>query len=144
MQTVGVIKLKDDAQMPSYGSEEAAGADIRAYGDYTLNPNEPVVINTGISLSIPKGFEVQVRSRSGMAKNGIIVANGVGTVDSDYQGELKVILANLCEVEQDIEHGDRIAQIVLVPVLRPVYDQQQSHPRRTIRGEGGMGSTGVS
>lgn len=130
--------------MPTYGSDEAAGADIRAYGDYKLSPNEPVVIKTGISLDIPDGFEVQVRSRSGMSKNGIIIANGVGTVDSDYQGELMVIMANLCEVEQDIEHGDRVAQIVLVPVIRPIYENVGAHTRdATKRGSNGMGSTGV-
>jgi dUTP pyrophosphatase len=131
--------------MPEYQSEGAAGADIRALlpADLVLKPGERVLVPTGLHLEIPAGYEGQVRPRSGLAaRHGVTVLNAPGTIDSDYRGELKVILVNLGEADFRIRTGDRIAQIVFSPVVRVSFRRKDTIDD-TRRGSGGFGSTGV-
>jgi dUTP pyrophosphatase len=148
------ILLLDHASphLPQYESDGAAGMDIRAgikpneqgYPQkMTLYPNQRIIVPTGITVAIPPGFEIQVRSRSGLAaKNGIFVLNTPGTIDADYRGEIKVILHNISDEPFVINHGDRIAQMVLCPVIRAVWEPVETLPE-TVRGTGHFGSTGV-
>ena len=128
--------------LPSYASEGAAGLDVVAAEDLTLQPGGRHAVATGFALAIPPGFEVQVRPRSGLAlKHGITCLNTPGTIDSDYRGEVKVILANLGSEPFEDRRGERIAQLVPAPVLRAAFievDELDS----TERGAGGFGSTG--
>lgn len=129
-------------ELPAYATDGAAGMDVLAAEDLALAPGARHAVATGIAVAIPHGFEIQVRPRSGLAlKHGITVANAPGTIDSDYRGEVKVILINLGSETFDIRRGDRIAQLVLAPVTRaswlPVDELDE-----TVRGEGGFGSTG--
>jgi dUTP pyrophosphatase len=128
--------------LPSYASEGAAGLDVVAAEDLTLQPGGRHAVATGFALAIPPGFEVQVRPRSGLAlKHGITCLNTPGTIDSDYRGEVKVILANLGSEPFEVRRGERIAQLVPAPVLRAAFievDELDS----TERGAGGFGSTG--
>ena len=129
-------------ELPAYATDGAAGMDVLAAEDLALAPGARHAVATGIAVAIPHGFEIQVRPRSGLAlKHGITVANAPGTIDSDYRGEVKVILINLGSETFDIRRGDRIAQLVLAPVTRaswlPVDELDE-----TARGEGGFGSTG--
>ena len=129
---------------PEYGSIEASGLDLKAGIDdqITIKRNEFFVIPTGIIIEIPKGYEAQVRPRSGLAaKNGISVLNTPGTIDSDYRGEIKVILFNHGNKDFIISNSDRIAQMILTPVVKMKLEETESLPE-TIRGEGGFGSTG--
>ena len=133
----------DDLPMPSYETTGSAGMDIRAAEAATIAAGKRGLIGTGFAFAIPEGYEVQVRPRSGLAlKKGISVLNTPGTIDSDYRGEIKVILANLGEEDFVVERGDRIAQIVVAPVQRgnlfEVADLDE-----TDRGTGGFGSTGI-
>ncbi len=132
--------------LPSYESAGAAGADIRAnFGepkDVTLNPGERQLIPTGLRLAIPKGYEVQIRPRSGLAlKHGITLPNTPGTIDSDYRGPLGVILMNAGQAPFTVAHGDRIAQMIVAPVVQAQFSLVASLDE-TGRGEGGFGSTG--
>jgi dUTP pyrophosphatase len=132
--------------LPSYESAGAAGADIRAnFGepkDVTLNPGERRLIPTGLRLAIPKGYEVQIRPRSGLAlKHGITLPNTPGTIDSDYRGPLGVILMNAGQAPFTVAHGDRIAQVIVAPVVQAQFSLVASLDE-TGRGEGGFGSTG--
>jgi len=131
-------------QEPHYASDEAAGADLRAdlESAVTLEPGKRALIPTGLFMEIPRGYEGQVRPRSGLAwKHGITVLNSPGTIDSDYRGEVKVILINLSDQAFDIKPNERIAQLVICPVTRGefCYTDILNH---THRGEGGFGSTG--
>lgn len=135
---------EDGAKIPSYQTSGAAGADISAFidEDIVLKSGERAFVPTGIKISIPEGFEVQVRPRSGLAaKNGVTVLNAPGTIDSDYRGEIKVILINLGKEDFTIKNGERIAQLVVAPVTRGVFVKAQALDN-TERGEGGFGSTG--
>ncbi len=131
--------------IPKYGSDEAAGIDISSAVDATVEAKSWLVINTGYSVQIPKGYELQCRSRSGLAaKNGISVLNSPGTIDSDYQGEVKVILMNNSLVDFNVNQGDRIAQLVLSKVYHPDIEIAPTRTdNATPRGDGGFGSTGV-
>lgn len=129
-------------ELPSYATDGAAGMDVLAAEDVTLAPGARHAVATGIAVAIPKGFEIQVRPRSGLAlKHGITVPNTPGTIDSDYRGEVKVIVINHGSEAFEIRRGDRIAQLVVAPVTRaswlPVEELDE-----TARGEGGFGSTG--
>jgi dUTP pyrophosphatase len=129
-------------ELPAYATSGAAGMDVLAAEDVTLNPGARHAVATGLAMAIPHGFEIQVRPRSGLAlKHGISIPNTPGTIDSDYRGELKVIVINHGTERFDIHRGDRIAQLVLAPVTRaawlPVDELDE-----TVRGEGGFGSTG--
>ncbi|MDJ0651976.1 MAG: dUTP diphosphatase [Simkaniaceae bacterium] len=137
--------LEEGAELPTYGSEEAAGADIRAniIEEVVLNPGERRRIPTGLRLEIPKGFEIQVRSRSGLAcKHGVTVLNSPGTIDSDYRGEIEVILINHGEKDFVITPKMRIAQFVFAPVIQACYREEECL-KATGRGEGGFGHTGT-
>ena len=128
--------------LPSLASEHAAGMDIVAAETVRLEPGARHAVATGFAIAIPHGYEVQVRPRSGLAlKHGITVLNAPGTIDSDYRGEVKVILANLGSEAFDIARGERIAQLVPAPVLRADFKLVESLDE-TGRGEGGFGSTG--
>ncbi len=132
--------------LPVYGSEEAAGADVRACltsNSLEVKPFERVLIPTGLSFEIPKGFEIQVRPRSGLSyKTGLVIVNSPGTIDSDYRGELKIIISNFSNKTETIEHGLRIAQLVLAPVSRMKIKEDDLNT--TSRGENGFGSTGMN
>ena len=131
-----------DLPLPFYASEDAAGMDIYAAAGITLAPGARALVATGIALAIPKGFEGQVRPRSGLAlKHGVTVLNAPGTIDADYRGEVGVILINHGNAEFIIRRGDRIAQLVIAPVTRAGILEVASLAGTT-RGSGGFGSTG--
>jgi dUTP pyrophosphatase len=133
-----------DLPLPRAMSLQAAGVDLPAAvdGSITLAPGERQAVPTGFGVAIPAGYEGQVRPRSGLVeKAGITVANAPGTIDSDYRGELRVILVNLGARPATIRRGDRIAQLVVAPVSRPVWIEVSELPP-TARGEGGFGHTG--
>ncbi len=128
--------------LPRYASEDAAGLDVTAAEELTLEPGQRHAVATGFAIEIPRGYEVQVRPRSGLAfKNGITCLNTPGTIDSDYRGEVKVILVNLGQVPFEVRRGERIAQLVPAPVLRADF-VEVSELGGTLRGAGGFGSTG--
>jgi dUTP pyrophosphatase len=128
--------------LPSYASDGAAGLDVVAAEDRILAPGERCAVATGVAIAIPEGFEVQVRPRSGLAlKHGITCLNTPGTIDSDYRGEVKVILANLGSEPFEVRRGERIAQLVPAPVLRAAF-REVGELGSTERGAGGFGSTG--
>jgi dUTP pyrophosphatase len=128
--------------LPAYATSGAAGMDVLAAEEVTLAPGARHAVATGLALAIPPGFEIQVRPRSGLAlKHGITVPNTPGTIDSDYRGELKVILINHGTEPFAIQRGDRIAQLVLAPVVQAGW-LEVSALDETARGEGGFGSTG--
>ena len=132
----------DDLPLPAYATAGAAGMDVVAAEDVTLAPGARHAVPTGLAMAIPPGFEVQVRPRSGLAlKHGISVPNTPGTIDSDYRGELKVILINLGDAPFEVRRGDRIAQLVLAPVVQATW-LEVDHLDETARGAGGFGSTG--
>ena len=131
-----------DLPLPAYATQGAAGMDVVAAEDVTLAPGTRHAVCTGLAMAIPPGFEVQVRPRSGLAlKHGISVPNTPGTIDSDYRGELKVILINLGDMPFEVRRGDRIAQLVLAPVVQAAWIEVE-HLDETARGAGGFGSTG--
>ena len=128
--------------LPAYATPGAAGMDVLAAEDVTLVPGARHAVATGFSVAIPAGFEIQVRPRSGLAlKHGLSVPNTPGTIDSDYRGELKVILINHGAEPFAVARGDRIAQLVLAPVTRAAWDEV-AELDDTARGAGGFGSTG--
>ncbi len=135
-----------DLPLPGYESASAAGMDIRAaLGEpLVLKPGERILIPTGLQMAIPVGFEAQIRPRSGLAiRNGITMLNSPGTIDADYRGEVKVIAINHGKEDFVVNHGDRIAQMVIAPVTQfPVQETEELD--ETERGEGGFGSTGIS
>ena len=128
--------------LPAYATRGAAGMDVLAAEDVTLAPGARHAVATGFAVAIPPGYEIQVRPRSGLAlKHGISVPNTPGTIDSDYRGELKVILINHGRDPFVIARGDRVAQLVLAPVTRALWDEV-AELDDTVRGAGGFGSTG--
>lgn len=134
-----------DIPLPYYGSDQAAGMDLHAAveASVVLKPGERALIPTGYAIALPAGYEAQVRPRSGLAlKSGLIVLNTPGTVDSDYRGELKVILANLGQEDFIVERGARIAQLVVAEHARVALIETETLDD-TLRGEGGFGSTGL-
>lgn len=131
-----------DLPLPAYATGGAAGMDVVSAEDTTLAPGARAAIATGFAIAIPAGYEVQVRPRSGLAlKHGITCLNTPGTIDSDYRGEVKVILANLGNEPFVVARGDRIAQLVPAPVQRATLDEV-TELDDTLRGQGGFGSTG--
>ena len=128
--------------LPAYATEGAAGMDILSAESVTLKPGQRHAVATGLAMAIPHGYEIQVRPRSGLAlKHGITVPNTPGTIDSDYRGELKVILINHGADDFAIARGDRVAQLVLAPVTQAAFEEVDELDETT-RGEGGFGSTG--
>ena len=137
--------VKDDLR-PEYQTRGAAGADLKADldGDLTLGPGKRQLVPTGLRVAIPQGYEGQIRPRSGLAvRHGITLLNAPGTIDSDYRGEIKVVLINLGGAEYVIKRGDRIAQLVVSPVMTVSFAPTESI-MGSERGDGGFGSTGVS
>ena len=144
MDTIPVKKLKPNAFLPTYGSAEAAGADLYACLEEPLviQPGETVWVPTGIALEVPKDCAGLIYARSSMGvKRGLAPANKVGVIDSDYRGEIRVVLLNHGRTAQTIEHGERIAQFLITPVLTPQYEEVLELSD-TDRGSGGFGSTG--
>jgi dUTP pyrophosphatase len=143
---IKVVKADERIELPSYESEGSAGMDLRAFleADVTIPPLGRAKIPTGLRLEIPEGYEAQVRPRSGLAvKTGLTVLNSPGTIDSDYRGELEIILINLGADNVVIKDGERIAQLVTAPVCRARLVEAGTLAE-TRRGSGGFGSTGVS
>jgi len=129
-------------ELPHYATSGAAGMDVLAAEDVVLEPGMRHPVATGLAMAIPEGYEIQVRPRSGLAlKHGVSVPNTPGTIDSDYRGELKVIMINFSDVPFAIHRGDRVAQLVLAPVTRAAW-AEVAELDETARGEGGFGSTG--
>ena len=144
MSGIKVKKLNEKAILPTYGSMEAAGADLYACLDesITIAPGANAWIPTGLAMEIPKGCAGLIYARSGLAcKRGLAPANKVGVIDSDYRGPITVVLHNHGSEVQTIESGERIAQMVITPVLTPVYEWDETLSE-TDRGQGGFGSTG--
>jgi len=141
------IRLKrldhgDGLPLPAYATAHAAGMDVVAAEDVTLAPGARHAVATGFAIAIPEGYEVQVRPRSGLAlKNGITCLNTPGTIDADYRGEVKVILANLGQEAFEVKRGERIAQLVPAAVQRAAFAEVDELDE-TARGSGGFGSTG--
>ena len=144
MEPIHVKKLRPGAVLPTYGTAGAAGADLYACleSPVTIAPGETVFIPTGIALEVPEGCAGLVYARSGLAcKRGLAPANKVGVVDSDYRGEINVVLHNHGAQSQRIENGERVAQLLITPVLTPAYEETEALSD-TCRGGGGFGSTG--
>lgn len=136
------IAFNGDCEAPKYATDGSAGCDLIANEDGTVPAGERVLVSTGLFVAIPRGFEGQVRPRSGLAyKNGVTVLNTPGTIDSDYRGEVKVILFNHGTGPFYFKKGDRIAQLVIMPVMRASFVRMEQLSS-TERGEGGFGSTG--
>jgi dUTP pyrophosphatase len=140
-----IMRLANGADLPfpAYESEGAAGMDLRAAENAILKASERLLMPTGIAVAIPSGFEIQVRPRSGLAvKHGVTVLNSPGTIDSDYRGEIKVPLINHGAADFVIKRGDRIAQMVMAPVVRAVLSEVEALTE-TARGDRGFGSSGL-
>jgi dUTP pyrophosphatase len=140
-----VIKKKDGVNLPSYATESSSGLDLVAFLEQpvVLEPLTRALIPTGIHIAIPEGFEAEIRPRSGIAhKFGVTVLNTPGTIDSDYRGEVKILLINLGDQPFTINNGDRIAQMIFKSVVAISWKSVEELPG-TIRGHGGFGSTGI-
>ena len=144
MTKILIKKISKKAKIPKYETDGASGLDISACLEkIIIKPGEKYLVPTGIAVAIEKNYEIQIRPRSGLAaKNSISVLNSPGTIDSDYRGEIKVILINLGNNNFEITHGLRIAQMVLCPVIKANIEEVQDLDT-TDRGKGGFGSTGV-
>ena len=139
-----IKKLSPEVKLPSYKTSGASGMDLMAFikSSVTIKPKTSFLIPTGLSIAFSENFEVQIRPRSGLAaKNNISVLNTPGTIDSDYRGELKIIVYNHGNNDFLVNNGDRIAQMVLTPVVKMELEETNDLPK-TIRGKGGFGSTG--
>ncbi len=144
MVKVFIKKLNPSVQLPSYKTSGASGMDLMAFIEepIELKPGKSCLVPTGLSVAFSEQYEIQIRPRSGLAvKNSITVLNTPGTIDSDYRGELKIILFNHGKEDFIINNGDRIAQMVLVPIVKMEFEEVDSLPN-TVRGQGGFGSTG--
>ena len=144
MTEVLIKRLFKNVELPKYETNGSSGMDLSAYisKDIKIEPGKTSIIPTGISLSIPKNFEIQIRPRSGLAaKNNISVLNTPGTIDSDYRGEIKIILFNHGSENFIINNKDRVAQMVLTPIIKMELEETKELPE-SIRGDGGFGSTG--
>ena len=144
MAKVLIKRLSSKVELPKYKTQGSSGLDLMAFIEKSikLNPKESVLVPTGISIAIEKDLEIQIRPRSGLAaKSNISVLNTPGTIDSDYRGEIKVILFNHGNNEFIINNKDRIAQMVLAPIIKAEFEEVDELPDTT-RGEGGFGSTG--
>ena len=145
MTKIQIKKLSSDVLTPKYETAGSSGMDIAAYvkQDLIINPGDKALIPTGFSLSIPQGYEVQIRPRSGLAaKKSITVLNTPGTIDADYRGEVKVILINFGKEKFSVKKGERIAQMVVCPVTQAQLEEVEELSA-TSRGAGGFGSTGA-
>ena len=144
MVKVLIKKLNSNVQLPSYKTDGASGMDLMAYIEKPINlqPGKSCLVSTGLSVAFPKEYEIQIRPRSGLAaKSNISVLNTPGTIDSDYRGEIKVILFNHGNKNFKINNNDRIAQMILTPVIKMDLEETDELPE-SVRGTGGFGSTG--
>ena len=144
MVKVLIKKLNSKIQLPKYKTDGSSGMDLMAFIESPINikPQESALIPTGISVAIPEDTEVQIRPRSGLAaKSSMSVLNTPGTIDSDYRGEIKIILFNHGKKEFIINNNDRIAQMILMPIIKAEFEEVEDLPK-TLRGSGGFGSTG--
>ena len=144
MIKVLIKKLNPKAKLPKYKTEGSSGMDLMALIEkpIKIKPQSSALISTGLSIAIPEDTEVQIRPRSGLAaKSSISVLNTPGTIDSDYRGEIKIILFNHGKDEFIVNNGDRIAQMILMPVFKAEFEEIKELPK-TVRGSGGFGSTG--
>ena len=144
MVKVLIKKLNPSVQLPSYKTNGASGMDLMAFTEKPINlePNKSCLVPTGLSIAFPKEYEIQIRPRSGLAaKSNISVLNTPGTIDSDYRGELKIILFNHGNKNFIINNNDRVAQMVLAPIVKMELEETNELPE-SIRGKGGFGSTG--
>ena len=144
MIKVLIKKLSPEVKLPSYKTNGASGMDLMAFisSPIIVKPNSSQLVPTGISLAFSENYEIQIRPRSGLAaKNNISVLNTPGTIDSDYRGEIKVIIYNHGNKDFEIKNNDRIAQMILSPVIKMKLEETENLPE-TVRGEGGFGSTG--
>ena len=144
MVRVLIKKLNSSVQLPSYKTNGASGMDLMAFIEKPINlePGKSCLVPTGLSLAFPEEYEIQIRPRSGLAaKNNITVLNTPGTIDSDYRGELKIILFNHGNENFLINNNDRVAQMILTPIIKMELHETEELPK-TVRGEGGFGSTG--
>jgi dUTP pyrophosphatase len=145
MTKIQIKKLSSSVSIPKYETSGSSGMDIAAHieNKIIIDPGEKALITTGFSIAIPRGYEVQIRPRSGLAaKKNITVLNTPGTIDADYRGEIKVILINLGKERFVVENGERIAQMVVCPVVQASLEEVKELPD-TERGLGGFGSTGT-
>ena len=145
MTEILIKRLSEKVKLPKYETNGSSGMDLSANIDSSIkiNPGKTAIIPTGISLSVPNNYEIQIRPRSGLAaKNQISVLNSPGTIDSDYRGEIKVILINLGEKVFIVDKGDRIAQMVVCPIIKAKLKEVESL-EKSHRGSGGFGSTGT-
>ncbi len=144
MVKVLIKKLDSKVQLPKYKTDGSSGMDLMAFLESPVNlkPQESELIPTGISIAIPEDTEVQIRPRSGLAaKSNISVLNTPGTIDSDYRGEIKIILFNHGKEDFVVNNNDRIAQMILMPIVKAEFEEVENLPK-TLRGSGGFGSTG--
>ena len=144
MVKILVKKFYKNIKLPVYKTSGSSGLDLVAYikNKITINPSKTAIIPTGIAVAIPKNYEIQIRPRSGLAANkSISVLNTPGTIDSDYRGEIKIILINLSKKSFVVKSGDRVAQMILCPVVKGKLKEVKNLPK-TVRGKGGFGSTG--
>ena len=144
MTKILIKRLSKEVSLPKYETSGSSGMDLAAFvtAEVNIQPGKKAIIPTGLTLSIPKGYEVQIRPRSGLAaKYNISVLNTPGTVDSDYRGEIKIIIYNHGNKKFEIKNGDRVAQMILTPVLKFDFEEVKELST-TIRGSGGFGSTG--
>ena len=144
MTKIQIKKLSNSVSIPKYETPGSSGMDVAAHieDNIIINPGEKALVSTGLSISIPAGYEVQIRPRSGLAaKKSITVLNSPGTIDADYRGEIKVILINLGKEKFVVKNGERIAQMVVCPVIQASLDEVKELSD-TARGSGGFGSTG--
>ncbi len=144
MVKVLIKKLNPSVQLPSYKTNGASGMDLMAYVQKPINlkPGKSCIVPTGLSIAFPQKYEIQIRPRSGLAaKDNISVLNTPGTIDSDYRGELKIILFNHGNKNFIINNNDRVAQMILAPIIKMELEETNDLPE-TIRGDGGFGSTG--
>lgn len=142
---IKIKKLNENAVIPTYGSEYAAGADLYACidGDEVIKPGETKLIKTGLAIELPVGYAAFIYARSGLAsKRGLAPANKVGVVDCDYRGEIMVALHNHSAIEQSVAKGERIAQMVIAPYITAEFEESEALSD-TVRGQGGFGSTGT-
>jgi len=144
MERVLIKKLNPDVQLPVYKTSGASGMDLMAFIEEPIKipPNSSYLVPTGLSMAFMEDYEIQIRPRSGLAaKNSITVLNTPGTIDSDYRGEIKIILFNHGKEDFIINNKDRVAQMILTPVIKMEFEEIDNLPD-TLRGEGGFGSTG--
>ena len=144
MVKVLIKKLNSKVQLPKYKTDGSSGMDLMAFTESPINirPQESALIPTGITIAIPEDTEIQIRPRSGLAaKSNISVLNTPGTIDSDYRGEIKIILFNHGKKEFIINNNDRVAQMILMPIIKAELEEVEDLPK-TLRGSGGFGSTG--